>query len=88
MRWEAPKMKMWSVKMDESIAASGTGQYEIGLIGIHHGNGQNVYDQQNYRYDPIDGRIQDTNVKYVFLGDGVTKAVNENQAGRIGGCLA
>ena len=86
-KWMKPNMKIFSVKMDENIAASGSDGYEIGLIGVHKGNGQEVYNQKYYRYSS-DRRIQDTNVKYHTMGDGVTKAISHAQESWITGCLA
>ena len=86
-KWKKPDIKIFSLKMNENIAASGNDGYEIGLIGIHKGNGQDVYNQKLYRYTS-DRRIQDTNVKYHFMGDGITKAVSHEKEYQIVGCLA
>lgn len=86
-KWRKPDIKFFGLKMNENIAASGNDGYEIGLIGIHKGNGQDVYNQKLYRYTS-DRRIQDTNVKYHFMGDGITKAVSHEKEHQIVGCLA
>lgn len=81
--WESPEMKVFNVKMDENIAASGDGkEYQTGYI--YYENGGITRGGANYRYTS-DGRIQDTSVS--FVSGGGMRTVAQNKVSAISGCL-
>lgn len=81
--WKSPEMKVFSVKMDENIAASGEQEYEVkhldyDLGGITRGG-------DDYRCTS-DQRIQDTDVTYSVNNGEYT--VPKDKISAISGCLA
>ena len=88
--WKSPEMKVFSVKMDENIAASGEPNDDVQKGFIFHANQANggyVYwgDGGNYWYTD-DGNIQDSGVYIInYEGDHL---VLKSDAVRIAGCLA
>ncbi|MCC2254814.1 hypothetical protein LKD70_10350 [Ruminococcus sp. CLA-AA-H200] len=81
--WETPKMKVYSVKMDENIAASGDGGYQVAYI--YYDEGGITRGGANYNWSG-NNMIQDTSVS--FTGDGGVFTVPYSQMGAISGCLA
>lgn len=70
-KWEKPEVKVFSVKMDENIAASGEGRY-IKTVNFNPGGDIQVY---------VNGQIiVDTNIGWYMDGD-VVKASNAYQQG-------
>lgn len=81
--WKSPEMKVFSVKMDENIAASGEQEYEVRYL--YYDEGGITRGGADYRCTS-DQRIQDTDVKY-SVGDGVSTAPYDKMSA-ISGCLA
>lgn len=80
--WETPKMKVYSVKMDENIAASGDGGYQVAYI--YYDEGGITRGGANYNWSG-NNMIQDTSVSFTDDGE---KTVPYSQVGAISGCLA
>lgn len=85
--WKKPEVKIFDVKMDENIAASGD---QTGIL--HHatptdtGGGWVFFGgKDNYRYSS-DGNIQDTGI-YVIHYDGVN-LIDKANVGQVSGCRA
>lgn len=77
--WKKPEVKIFDVKMDENIAASGENNYEVKFLELLRGMAV-VSGEGNYNCSP-DGTIQDTSVKYV---DGMY--VDDQYTTTISGC--
>ena len=82
-KWMKPDMKLFSVKMDENIAASGDDGYQIDYI--YYDQGVITRGGANYRWRG-DNNIQDTGIR--FTESGGMKTVLEEHIGTISGCLA
>lgn len=79
-----PDMKLFSVKMDENIAASGDDGYQIDYIYYDQGGGI-TRGGANYRWRG-DNNIQDTGIQ--FSESYGEKTVSYAQVAAISGCLA
>lgn len=82
--WKKPEVKVFDVKMDENIAASGDGGYQTDRI-YYVERGGIFRDSANYRWNG-NNNIQDTGIKFHI--DGVYKLVDEKHVTTIAGCLA
>lgn len=81
--WKKPEVKVFDVKMDENIAASGDGGYQTAYIyydlgGITRGGANYRWKGNNY--------IQDTGIPFHEAGG--VKSVDEKHVVTIDGCLA
>lgn len=79
--WKKPEVKIFDVKMDENIAASGD-QYQT--LYIYYDEGGITRGGANYNCQGTN--IQNTEVHYSGSGD--LRTVSYNQLGTIAGCLA
>ncbi|HJD01761.1 MAG TPA: hypothetical protein H9750_04075 [Candidatus Mediterraneibacter excrementavium] len=84
--WKKPEVKIFDVKMDENIAASGD---QTGFL--YHANpattggGWVYWDGANYRYSS-NGNIQDTGIYVIdYEGDNL---INKAYVSQVSGCLA
>lgn len=82
-KWEKPDMRVFRVKMNENIASSGGGEYNISNIdydlgGITRGGAAYRWNGNN--------NIQDTGI--CFTDTGFEKVIPESDVGRVAGCLA
>lgn len=84
--WKSPEMKVFSVKMDENIAASGESVYETGdIYYIEQGT---IYRVAG-RYSWSDGgNIQDTGITFEMDEFSNRRVIAEDQKALISGCLA
>lgn len=82
-KWMKPDMKLFSVKMDENIAASGDDGYQIDYIDYDQGG--ITRGGANYRWRG-DNNIQDTGIQ--FSESYGEKTVSYAQVAAISGCLA
>lgn len=82
-KWMKPDMKLFSVKMDENIAASGDDGYQIDYI--YYDQGGITRGGANYRWRG-DNNIQDTGIQ--FSESTGWKTVPQVQVTAISGCLA
>lgn len=82
--WKKPEVKVFDVKMDENIAASGDGGYKTDYI--HYVEGGIIYrDGANYHWKG-NHYIQNTGIAFGI--DGGNKVVDEMHVVTIKGCLA
>lgn len=82
-KWMKPDMKLFSVKMDENIAASGDGGYYTAYI--YYDEGGITRGGADYRWSG-NNNIQDTGIR--FTESGGVKTVLEEHIGTIAGCHA
>lgn len=80
--WKKPEVKVFDVKMDENIAASGDGGYQTDYI--YHAEGVITRGGANYRWNG-NNNIQDTGI--TFRIEGSIKVVAESYMANIAGCL-
>ncbi|MFR3529436.1 MAG: hypothetical protein ACLTTZ_02620 [Lachnospiraceae bacterium] len=81
--WKKPEVKVFDVKMDENIAASGDGGYQTGYI--YYDLGGITRGGATYRWNG-NNNIQDTGITFHITSDG--KVVNKSHVANIAGCLA
>ena len=84
-KWYNPEMEVFSVKLDENIAASGdagTGNYSEGFI--YYDLGGITRGGANYRWNSLN-QIQDTQIAFHIVGG--QKAVGKDYVSQISGCL-
>lgn len=90
-KWRNPEIKVFSVKMNENIAASGDagndeqGRYDVGYI-YYTETGVVTFGGRNYRYNPLNNMIQDTSV--AWFGDSFQRVIFESDVDTVVGCLA
>lgn len=82
--WKKPEVKVFDVKMDENIAASGDGGYKTDRInydlgGITRGG-------ENYRWNGSNN-IQDTGITFWIESSTGEKVVNKSYVANIAGCM-
>ena len=81
--WKKPEVKIFDVKMDENIAASGDGGYRTSYI--YYDLGGITRGGANYRWNG-NNNIQDTGVQFTTRnGESV---VPNNKVSTISGCMA
>ena len=81
--WKKPEVKVFDVKMDENIAASGDGGYQTDYI--YYAEGVITRGGANYRWNR-NNNIQDTGITFHIAGS--DKVVDKSYVGNITGCLA
>ena len=81
--WKKPEVKVFDVKMDENIAASGDGGYQTDRI--YYAEEPIMREWAHYRWNGSNN-IQDTGI--VFWIDGGYKVVDKKYVASITGCLA
>lgn len=79
--WKKPEVKIFDVKMDENIAASGD-QYQVVHIDFDLGG----ITRGGYDYRCQGTNIQDTGISYYKFGNEIV--VSKDHVGTIAGCLA
>lgn len=84
-KWNNPEIEVFSVKLDENIAASGsegsgylTGYLNYDLGGITRGGA-------NYNYNALN-QVQDTGIVFYKFSTG--NAISKNDVDTVAGCLA
>lgn len=81
--WKKPEVKVFDVKMDENIAASGDGGYQTDYI--YYDLGGITRGGKTYRWNGSNN-IQDTEITfYIAMGK---KVVDVKHVTTIAGCLA
>lgn len=81
--WKKPEVKVFDVKMDENIAASGDGGYQTDYI--YYDLGGITRGGKTYRWNG-NNNIQDTGITFHIAGS--DKVVANSHVADITGCLA
>lgn len=85
--WKKPEVKIFDVKMDENIAASGdqTGFLYHATPSTTGGGWVYFGDGANYRYSS-NGSIQETGINVIHYGG--DNLIDKAYVGQVTGCLA
>lgn len=83
--WKKPEVKVFDVKMDENIAASGDGGYQTAYINYDLGGF--TRGGENYRWNGSNN-IQDTGIPFWIESGTGEKVVDKRYVANIAGCLA
>lgn len=82
--WKKPEVKVFDVKMDENIAASGDGGYKTDRI--YYAEEPIVREWAHYRWNGSNN-IQDTGITFWIESSTGKKVVNKSYVADIAECL-